>query len=418
MDEPVVVTGIGLVTSLGWDRESSWRGIRLGRTRIRPVRNLPPLPDNLIWGATVPGPVRLRGVDKILAMARHAALEALRDAGLRQPRAWRPERAGCAFNAHMGYLDWYYAEALPDHGRPPDVQLPWYRKWLPHSTCVEIARCFRLHGPRLAYSTACASSLIALVSAARTIQTGQADLMLAGGSDAIDPLFAAGFYRMGVLASREDGEPHPVCRPFDEGRSGFVLGEGAAVLVLERLSHALRRGARIYAEWLGAAVLNEAHHVTSLEVDSKSLARLLQLVLQSARLSPDQIDYVNAHGTGTQQNDFVEITAYRQVLAAQNRNLMVSSIKSILGHLINASGAVETAITVLALRDGFLPATLNVRRIDPSCTFNCLPGHGVKRKANVALKVSLAFGGHLAAVVLRRWHASASSAGHRLARAA
>ncbi len=418
MEEPVVITGIGMVTAVGWNCETAWRAICRGRTRVRPVRGLPPLPDGVIWGATVDFPGRLRGVDKILAMARQATREALRDAGLTIPGTGKPHRCGCAFNAHMGYLDWYYRNQERDSPSSVAEPVPWFRKWLPQSTCVEIARLFHLHGPRLAYSTACASSLIGLIAAVRYIQSGQADVMVAGGSDVIDPLFAASFYRMGVLARIDPNLQYPVCRPFDEERNGFVLGEGAATLVLERLDHALRRKAPIYAVWLGSAVVNDAHHVTDLDQDSHVLLRLIEQLLTSTGVAATDIDYVNAHGTGTWQNDRLEMSVYGKVLTPQNPQLVVSSTKSVLGHLVNASGAVETAVTVLALRDGFLPPTMHVRRVDPSCPFDCLPRRGIHRNAEIALKVSLAFGGHLAAVLLRRWNGSANPLAVGSARAA
>jgi 3-oxoacyl-(acyl-carrier-protein) synthase len=224
---------------------------------------------------------------------------------------------------------------------------------------------------------------------------------LAGSSEAIHPLFAAGFNNMRVLADHAD--PKQACRPFDVNRSGFVMGEGAAMFVLERLTHARGRGAAIYAEALGGRILTDARHLTSLEADSDALVELIVGTMRSARVAPHDIGYVNVHGTGTQQNDRVEARGIRAAFGPAADAVCVSANKSMLGHLVNASGSVELAITCLALRDGFAPPTLNLTNPDPECDLDCVPLVGRVRSLEHALKLSIAFGGHLAAVVLRRW---------------
>jgi len=233
------------------------------------------------------------------------------------------------------------------------------------------------------------------------VAEGHSDMMLVGGGDAIDPLFAAGFRQMRVLA--EGGDPATACRPFDRHRSGFVLGEGAGMLVLERYEHALERGARIYAEVLGGHMLGEAHHVTGLDSESEVLTRLIELTLEKSELTPEQVGYINAHGTGTEQNDLAEMRAIRHVFGSRPSNLMVSGTKSMLGHMINAAGSVELVITTLAMRDGFAPPTINVSEPDPECEFDCLPQFGKLDQFQHALKLSVAFGGHLVAIALKRW---------------
>jgi 3-oxoacyl-(acyl-carrier-protein) synthase len=277
---------------------------------------------------------------------------------------------------------------------------------LPNTACAHVARHFGLMGPRFAHSTACASSLISTLVAARAVSEGQCDLMLAGGGDAIDPLFAAGFRQMRVLA--EGDEPTTACRPFDRHRTGFVLGEGAGMLVLERYEHALERGARIYAEILAGHILGEAHHVTGLDSESETLSRLMEITLEKAGLRPEEIGYINAHGTGTEQNDLAEMRAIRHVFGSSAGDLLVSGTKSMLGHMINAAGAVELVVTALAMRDGFAPPTINVTDPDPECVFDCLPRVGKPERFQHALKLSVAFGGHLVAVALRRWNDPAS----------
>jgi len=227
-------------------------------------------------------------------------------------------------------------------------------------------------------------------------------MALAGGGDAIDPLFVAGFNRMRVLA--KDPDPNRACRPFDRSRKGFVFGEGGAMFVIERLSHAVRRGARIYAEITATKTCAQAHHVTGLDADCDSLEYLIRTAVDAAGLKQDDIGYINAHGTGTVQNDTAEAKGIRRALGAATGNVCVSATKSILGHMIHAAGAVELAITVLALRDGFAPPTLNLNDPDPECDFDCLPMVGRPRRFQHALKLSLAFGGHLVGVVLSRWN--------------
>jgi 3-oxoacyl-(acyl-carrier-protein) synthase len=278
---------------------------------------------------------------------------------------------------------------------------PWHEQWLPNTACAAVAQHYDLRGPRLSNSTACASGTIAILKAIRAIRDGKCELALAGSSEAIHPLFAAGFYNMRVLADHDD--PTQACRPFDANRSGFVMGEGAAMFVLERLDHAERRGARIYAEILGGRMLSDAHHVTSLGDDCSALVELIRGTLGSGGIAPSDIGYINAHGTGTLQNDVMEARGIRVAFGHAADSVCVSANKSMLGHLVNASGSVELALTALGLRDGFAPPTLNLTHQDPECDLDCVPMVGRERPLEHALKLSIAFGGHLAAIALRRW---------------
>jgi 3-oxoacyl-(acyl-carrier-protein) synthase len=338
---------------------------------------------------------------KNIPLCRQTAAEALADAQLHLAAVDR-ERFGCSIGAHMGDAD-YVVERL---GLAPEMipqgKRPWWHQWFPNTACAMVARDYGLLGPRLSNSTACASGTIAILKAIRAIQDGQCDLALAGSSEAIHPLFAAGFYNMGVLA--EHADPAQACRPFDTQRNGFVMGEGAAMFVLERLDHALARRAPIYAEVLGGRILSDARHVTSLDSNSSdSLVELIRGTLRAGRLVPRDIAYVSAHGTGTLQNDVLEARGIRAAFGRAADTVCVSASKSMLGHLVNASGSVELAITALALRDGFAPPTLNLTDPDPACDLDCVPLVGRSRPLEHALKLSIAFGGHLAAIVLRRW---------------
>ncbi len=414
--EPVVITGIGLVTSVGSDRESSWRSVCRGQSGVRRLDTVPhlDLPQHLGIGAVVDCVPRLPKQLKVIHLNHLAAEEALGDSALDLTEV-EAHRCACAVSGHMG--DWRWLRQ--HHGferddRPGEVSS--WDQFMPNSACWDIATRFGLLGPRLCHSTACASGLIDIMGAVRLLRDNQCDVALAGSAEAIDPLFAAGFQQMRVLAQADD--PREACRPFDRARSGFVMGEGAAMFVLERLDHAETRGAQIYAEIVGGKMLADAHHVTGLDMESEALTRLIQDTLQCTQLDPGEIGYVNAHGTGTQQNDVMETRGIRRALGSHADEVCVSSLKAMLGHLVNASGSVELALTTLALRDGFVPPTLNLTDPDPQCDLNCVPLIGQSRRVQTALKLSLAFGGHLVAVALRRWNDARTGFSYPVSRAA
>ncbi|NQT36047.1 MAG: beta-ketoacyl-[acyl-carrier-protein] synthase family protein [Planctomycetes bacterium] len=413
-DDRVVISGMGMIASVGNDRESVWRAVRQGTSGVRRVAGLPGVPEGLSIAALADVELEFPGQLKVIALALHAAAEAIEDSHI-DLRAVDCDRFGCAVSGHMGD-----AGFVPRYmGRPdlfdPDA-IDWWQQWFPSTGCWQVATRFGLHGPRTCHSTACASGLIDFLAAVRLIRDGQCDLALAGSAEAVHPLFAAGFERMRVLAHHED--PALACRPFDRQRSGFVMGEGAAMFVVERLDHALRRGAPIYAEVMAGKMQAEAHHLTGVDVDAEGLAYMITETLRAGRLAPDQIRYINAHGTGTQQNDVMETRGIRRALGPAAERTGVSSTKSMLGHLVNAAGSVELAVTTLALRDGFAPPTINLTDPDPECDLDCIPLVGRTVALEHALKVSVAFGGHMAAVALRRWPDCRSAPLERPARAA
>lgn len=414
--EPVVITGIGLVASVGQGREAVWQAVREGRSGVRRLEGLPCIPDGLMIGAPVEMAVDYPGQLKVTAMALRAAGEALRDAQVNLCEIER-DRCACAIAGHVSDtrgIDLALGRLDPAVAAE---EAPWYEQWLPNTACATVGQHYGLWGPRLSHSAACASGTIQILTAVRALQDDQCDLALAGSSEAIHPLFAAGFRRMQVLAEHED--PTQACKPFDRDRQGFVMGEGAGMLVLERLDHALARNAPIYAEICGGKMLSEAHHVTGIDASSQPLSKLIELTLRSAGLAPDEIGYINAHGTGTLQNDVAETRGIRAAFGSAAAHTRVSSVKSILGHLVNAAGSVELALTALALRDGFAPPTINLRNPDPECDLDCIPLVGRETPLDCALKLSVAFGGHLAAVALRRWpDAQTARAAQPLRRAA
>jgi 3-oxoacyl-(acyl-carrier-protein) synthase len=404
MDDRIVITGVGLVTAVGSDRESSWQGVKQGLNGVRRLCDVPGLPDGLLLAATVEGsPFDARG-DRNYPLALAAAREAVDDAQLDLDNLDRT-RLGTSYGTCGGPTPWMAEEIR--RRRRMTLPIAWWENMYLASPAARVADELELLGPRMCNSTACATGTIATLNAYKAIRDGQCDKALAYCAQTIHPILAAGFYNMRVLAKADD--PAAACRPFDAERSGFVMGEGAAALMLERLSDARARRAPIYAEVLGGALVSDATHVTDLSIDSTPLTHLLHTMLRRTRLSPRDVAYINAHGTGTKQNDAMETRGIRAAFGPAADELCLSTIKGNLGHLVNAAGVVELAITTLALRDGFAPPTVNLTNPDPECDLDCVPLVGRRRKFEHAVKISIAFGGHLAAIALRRW----SGAGER-----
>jgi 3-oxoacyl-(acyl-carrier-protein) synthase len=399
MLERIVITGIGLVTSVGRDRESTWQSVKAGRNGVGKLTGMPGLPDGLLLGATVEGVGIDRFGDRNFPLALMAAREALADSRLDLKRADRA-RIATSFGTCGGPTPWIAEQYAARRGGGEGI--PWWENLLYSAVPSRVANRLGLFGPRLVNSTACATGTIATINAMRAIEDDQCDVAFVGAAQALHPILSAGFYNMRVLACSDD--PAAACRPFDAHRNGFVMGEGAAVLVLERLSGARARGASIYAELLGGALLSDSTHVTDLSADSRPLTHLLDKTLKRANLAPSDVSYINAHGTGTKQNDAMETRGIRAAFGSAANHLCVSTIKANLGHLVNAAGVVELAITALALRDGFAPPTVNLTHPDPECDLDCVPLVGRRRKFEHAMKISIAFGGHLAALALRRWN--------------
>jgi 3-oxoacyl-[acyl-carrier-protein] synthase II len=257
-------------------------------------------------------------------------------------------------------------------------------------------------GPCLDVSTACATGTHAIGEAMKIIQRGDADMMIAGGAEAaLTPLVLAGFCQAKALSRRNDA-PEKASRPFDRDRDGFVLAEGAGVLILEELQHAEQRGARIYAELAGYGLTSDAFHYTRPDPDGEGAARAMTLALADAAMQPEEIDYLNAHGTSTVSNDAIETLAIKQAFGDHAKQLFVSSTKSMLGHMLGASGAVEAAVTALAVHEGVIPPTINYETCDPACDLNYVPNRSREQPVSAALSNSLGFGATNGALVIRR----------------
>lgn len=393
----VVVTGIGLVTGLGISREETWRNLREGRQGFRRLEL--GVANGLAPHVCCALP---EGGGGPLAHLRRAAAEACSDAGL-VAGSFDQDRAAVVVGLSKGDLGLLARarEAMKADRAEGSALGGWDMGW-PDAGAVALARATGWRGPCLAPIAACATGLIAALRAADLIQSGVCDLALCGASDSsLDPLVLAAFRRMGVLA-QVGSEPNRAVRPWDRGRSGFLVGEGAATLVLERAEHAHARGVLPYAEFAGGAFGADAFHATNLNPDHAGLAYLISLALRRADAAPGEIDHVNVHGTATRTNDPLECRALRAVLGPSADRVSCSANKAQIGHLLGAAGAAELAITCLAVRDAFVPPTLNLDDPDPACDLDGTPHVGRARSIGAALKLSIGFGGHLAAAVLRR----------------
>lgn len=395
-DDPVVITGIGLATSIGGSREEVWQEIQKGTSGVRLTCENDPVGPLRIPAAMVDWLPEDSSSLKSIRLTRHVAHEALDDADIDWDCVDR-NRFACSISAQFGDIGYCYDS--PDT-RDSTPNRAWWNEFLPSSVTSAIASEFQLYGPRLCHTTACASGIVSMAAGVRTLRDNQADFALCGAADAIAELVISAFYRMGVLSTGP--EVHSACRPFDKTRSGFVMGEGASLLVLEKRSHAVARGAQIYAEIVATEALCQAHHVTGLDGDGETLQELISRLVRKSGWDYTGPQYINAHGTGTEQNDRSEMTALRNALGDLADRALVSSNKGVIGHLINAAGSAEIAITALAMRDGYAPPTMNLNSQEEYGNLDCLARYGVATPIDRAMKLSLAFGGHLVGTALRR----------------
>ena len=406
----VVVTGVGCVTPIGTGVEGLWDGLRARRSAVRAITRFDPSPFRSRIAAEIPDfhPLdflearRARRLDRYSQLAVVAALLALRDAALDLGREDR-DRVGASMGSALGGVG-YAEEQVAAYARSglkgvdPMLALSVFGGAASCNIAIE----FGVTGPNSTNAMSCASGTIAVGDAFQAIRDGRADVMLAGGAEApLAPLCYGAFAVIRAMSTRND-EPAAASRPFDRERDGFVMGEGAAVLVLEERDRAVARGARVLAEVLGTAVTNAAWHMTAPRPDGGQAARCLTLALADAHVAPHEVEYVNAHGSSTPLNDKTETLAIRSAFGAHAPRLTVSGTKGYYGHPLGASGAIEAAVTALALARGWLPPTLNLSVRDPECDLDYLEGAGCERRARVAVSNSFGFGGINAAVVLRR----------------
>ena len=346
-----------------------------------------------------------RRYDRFALFALASAAEAMADAGLEGvPSSIPSDRFGCVFGSGIGGMDTFESNCRSLINNGPGRVSPFFvPMFIPDIAPGLISMRFGLQGTNYATVSACASSGHALGEAFRSIQNGDSDLMVAGGTEAaITPLSVAGFASMKAMSRRND-DPEHASRPFEANREGFVIGEGAGALILEELDHALARGATIHGELCGYGSSADAYHITSPAPEHQGAQLAMRQALADSGLTPSDIDYVNAHGTSTPLNDERETQAIRAVFGDAANDLMVSSTKSMTGHLLGASGALEAAFSIMACRDGKVPPTINYQEPDPVCDLDYVPNEARTATVNAALSNSFGFGGHNVCLAFRRW---------------
>ncbi len=406
----VVVTGLGAVTPIGNDVSAYWEGLSTGRNGVAGITLFDAARHACRFAAEVKGfdprgyiePKEAKRWDRFCQFGVVAAKQAVAQAGLSIDAANR-HRVGVAIGSGVGGLLMMETQAHVLADRGPDRVSPFcVPMMIPNMATGLAAIALGARGPSTAVATACAAGSNAIGDAFRLIQLGQADAMLAGGAEsAITPLGVAGFASAKALSFRND-DPASASRPFDLERNGFVIGEGAGVLVLESLEHAQARGAEILAEVVGYGMTCDAYHYTLPSPGGVGAAEAIRLALADARLEPEQVDYVNAHGTSTQANDSNETAAIKASLGARAHQIPVSSTKSMTGHLLGGSGGIEAVAAVLAIGHNLVPPTINYQTPDPACDLDVVPNQAREQKLNVVLSNSFGFGGHNVCLAFRR----------------
>jgi 3-oxoacyl-[acyl-carrier-protein] synthase II len=404
----VAVTGLGAVTPIGNDAPSTWRAAVAGESGIDfirsfdasgyPVRIAAEVKD--FDPTTVASAKEVRKLDRNVLLALGAAKEAVADSGL---DGFEPDRVGIVFGSAIGgFLGiMEQSEVLRERG-PERVSPNFLPNVLVDSASGQLAISLGIRGPNYAVVSACATGSHAIGEAAELIKRGDADAVLAGGTEAcMHPLILAGFCAMRGLVS-EDEHPPRASRPFDATRAGFVMGEGACVLVLEELEAARARGARLHAEVLGYGASNDAHHMAQPEPEATGVAKMMLAALRRAGVDPERVGYVNAHGTSTPLGDLAETRAIKQVFGDHAYRLAISSTKSVMGHCFGAAGAIEAMMCVLALREGVLPPTINYEHPDPECDLDYVPNEAREAQVDVALSNAMGLGGHNGCVLFGR----------------
>ena len=428
--QKIVVTGLGCVTPLGNDVDTFWAGIRAGKCGIKDITHF----DTSRLNVKVAGEVRDFDVSQYIApkeakrlalfaqYAVAAAKQAWVDAGFATlpeateecPRPWQavgrdapagvaPERVGCVLGVGIGGKEVDDPSYKILHERGPGRLSPMTIPMLiANEGPGNVSIYLKAKGPILTVSTACSASTDAIGVATDMLRAGRADVMIAGGAEAtIDEYCVGGFQAMKALSTTAD--PLAACRPFDKDRNGFIMSEGSAVLILETEEHAKARGAKIYAEIAGYGAGGDAYHVCAPDPEASGIIHAEKMALADAGIAPEAVQYVNAHGTSTGLNDPMETRAAKAVFGAHAYKLKMSSTKSMTGHLLGATGALEALVCVKAINDNFYPPTINYHTPDPECDLDCVPNVGVEAPLDVAMTNTLGFGGHNSSLIIRRY---------------
>jgi len=412
MARRVAITGLGLVTPLGNTVQSTWEGLIAGRSGAGPITRFDPVQSPVKFACEVKGfdPAQyldkkeIRRYDRFTQFAIGAGEQAVTDACLASN--WDKvdlKRVGVIIGTGTGGLQTFEDNCRALFEKGPSRVSPFFvPMYMPNVAAALLSMRYGVKGPNYCTVSACASSAHSVADAVALIRNDDADIMLAGGAEAaITPLAVASFANMKALSERND-DPATASRPFDKDRDGFVMGDGAAVLILEEWEHARRRGAKIYAEVAGYGMTADAYHITAPAPDGSGAQEAMRLAMQDGDIRPEQVGYINAHGTSTPHGDAAETAAVKAVFGAQARKLIFGSTKSMTGHMLGAAGAVEAAVCALVVQTGVVPPTINQFTPDSACDLDSAPNKAVKRAVEIALSNSFGFGGHNATLAVRR----------------
>ncbi len=411
LDKRVVITGIGMVTPVGTGKDKFWDSLINGSSGIVPISRFDAsqLPTRIAGEVTDFDPLdyldkkEARRMDRYTHFAFAATKIALDDAGI-QPEQLEKERVGILLGSGVGGIETVENQARVLFEKGPGRISPFFvPMMIANIAGAQVAISYGFKGPNLTSVSACASSSNSIGEAFRLIQRGEVDVMVTGGTEApIIPLAMAGFCSMKAMSTRND-DPEKASRPFDRDRDGFVMGEGAGVLILESLEHALARKAPIYAELAGYGVTCDAYHITASDPEGEGAARAMEIALRDGGIDPAEVDYINAHGTSTPVGDISETKAIKKLFRECARDVAISSTKSMTGHLLGAAGGIETIICTLAIVNNTIPPTINYDNPDPECDLYYVPNKAISRNVSVAMSNSFGFGGHNATVVVKKY---------------
>ncbi|MDC7234505.1 MAG: beta-ketoacyl-ACP synthase II [Spirochaetales bacterium] len=412
MKRRVVVTGMGTVNPAGNDIPSFWKSLKEGKTGIGPIT----LFDSTDFPAKVAGEIKdfdtskyidrkeARKMARFTIFAVSAAVQAAEDAGLKEGN-FDPHKTGVCLGNGIGGFEVIEENMMQLFKRGPAGIAP---MTIPKMICNEgpanVAIKMGLHGSTTVVATACASATDAIGQSLDMIRSGRADCMFTGGMEAaITPFSIGGFSKIQALSTKYNDTPEKACRPFDKDRDGFIMGEGAGILILEELEHAKKRGATIYAELAGYGSTCDAGHLTAPDPEGIGAAASMKLALDDAGLKPEDIDYINAHGTSTPTNDPIETKAIKKAFGDHAYKLKVSSTKGVTAHMVGGAGAVEAIVSVLAINNSYVPGTLNLETPEEGCDLDYVPGAGTDAEVNAVLSDSLGFGGHNASIIFKKY---------------
>jgi len=412
MKRRVVVTGMGAVTPVGNDVATMWRSLVEGKSGAGPITKFDASTFEVRFACEVKGFDALnymdrkeaKRADQFTQYAVAAAKQAMDDAGFGDRTGYEPDNTGVIIGSGIGGLKIFEEQHDVYRQRGPSKISPFFIPMFISDIAAGIVSMqFGAKGPNYATVSACATSAHAIGDAYRTIQYGDADVMITGGSEAtVTPMAVGGFANMKALSERNDS-PETASRPFDLTRDGFVMGEGGAVLILEELEHARKRGARIYSEIIGYGATGDAYHLTAPAPNGEGAQRAMKRAMRDAGIEPADVQYINAHGTSTPANDLNETAAIKVVFGDEARHVNVSSTKSATGHMLGAAGAVELVISSLAINNCLIPPTINYQTPDPECDLNYTPNKPAKRDVEIAISNSFGFGGHNTTLAVKRF---------------